>query len=156
MLDAVWKTDLGNDRAIILQGEYMWRDEDGQVTFTEDDEEALFNYDGDQDGWYLQGLYQFNRQWRTGLRYDRLSVDNDLVMVSNGITGETDDDIFEESGFESSNHDPNRWSAMVDWSPSEFSRLRLQYSRDESREDADDQLFLQYITTLGAHGAHRY
>lgn len=154
VLDAVWKTSLGGDRAIILQGEYLWRDEDGQVTFTEDDSEALFNYDGDQEGWYLQGIYQFNRQWRTGLRYDRLTADNELSMIDNG--GLDDDEVFEESGFASSSHDPNRWSAMVDWSPSEFSRLRLQYSRDESREEADDQVFLQYITTLGAHGAHQY
>jgi hypothetical protein len=45
---------------------------------------------------------------------------------------------------------------MVDWSPSEFSRLRLQYARDDSREDTDDQVYLQYIMTLGAHGAHQY
>lgn len=155
VLDAVWKTSLGGDRAIILQGEYLWRDEDGQVTVSETAGDAVIDYDGEQDGWYLQGIYQFNRQWRTGLRYDHLDADNTLSMISNA-TGEADDDIFEESGFECSSHDPNRWSAMVDWSPSEFSRLRLQYSRDESREDADDQLFLQYITTLGAHGAHRY
>jgi hypothetical protein len=45
---------------------------------------------------------------------------------------------------------------MVDWSPSEFSRLRLQYARDDSREDTDDQVYLQYIMTLGAHGVHRW
>jgi len=154
VLDAVWKTDLGSERALILQGEYLWRDEDGQVALYEDAGDALFNYDGDQDGWYLQGIFQFNRQWRTGLRYDRLSADNGLTMISN-TTGEGDDDIFEESGYQSG-HNPYRWAAMVDWSPSEFSRLRLQYARDNSREEADDQVFLQYIMTLGAHGAHQY
>lgn len=155
VLDAVWKTSLGGDKAFILQGEYLWRDENGQVSLSEGAGDALFNYDGDQDGWYLQGIYQYNRQWRTGLRYDQLTADNQLVMLSN-TTGEGDDDIFEESGYQSSDHDPHRWSAMVDWSPSEFSRLRLQYSSDDSREASDDQVFLQYITTLGAHGAHRY
>lgn len=154
VLDAVWKTELGNERALILQGEYLLRDEDGQVTLSEDAGDALFNYDGDQDGWYLQGIFQFNRQWRTGLRYDRLTADNNLQMIGNS-TGEDDDEIFEESGY-LSGHDPHRWSAMVDWSPSEFSRVRLQYSRDDSREESDDQFFLQYIMTLGAHGAHRY
>lgn len=153
VLNAVWKTDLGNERALIFQGEYFWRDEDGQVSLDAGD--ALFNYDGKQDGWYLQGIYQFNRQWRAGLRYDRLSADNDLTMISNA-TGEDDDEIFEESGYESSCHDPDRWSAMVDWSPSEFSRVRLQYALDDSREETDHQLFLQYILTLGAHGAHQY
>lgn len=156
VVDAVSKTDLGGDRALILQGEYLLRDEDGQVALSEGGGDALFNYDGEQDGWYLQGIFQFNRQWRAGLRYDRLSADNDLAMVSNKDTGETDEEIFEESGYQSSDHDPHRWAAMVDWSPSEFSRLRLQYARDDSGEETDDQLMLQYIMTLGAHGAHRY
>jgi hypothetical protein len=155
ILDAVWKTDLGGERALIFQGEYFWRDEDGQVALSEGAGDALFNYDGDQDGWYLQGVFQFNRQWRAGLRYDRLSADNDLTMLNN-TTGEANDDIFEESGYQSSSHDPHRWAAMVDWSPSEFSRLRLQYARDDSREDGDNQVFLQYIMSLGAHGAHQY
>ena len=155
ILDAVWKTSLGGERAFILQGEYLWRDENGLVTVSEDLGDAVIDYDGEQDGWYLQGIYQYNRQWRTGLRYDRLTADNTVSIISNA-TGETNADILEESGFESSNHDPNRWSAMVDWSPSEFSRVRLQYNRDKSREDTDDQVFLQYVTTLGAHGAHGY
>jgi len=46
---------------------------------------------------------------------------------------------------------------MVDWSPSEFSRVRLQVARDYSRQGPpDNQLFLQYIVSLGAHGAHTF
>jgi hypothetical protein len=46
---------------------------------------------------------------------------------------------------------------MVDWSPSEFSRIRLQLAQDKSRPDAtDNEVFLQYIVSLGAHGAHRF
>jgi hypothetical protein len=46
---------------------------------------------------------------------------------------------------------------MVDWSPSEFSRLRLQFARDRSQPGlADNQVFLQYIMSLGAHGAHKF
>jgi hypothetical protein len=46
---------------------------------------------------------------------------------------------------------------MVDWSPSEFSRVRLQYAQDKARSDAtDNQVFLQYIVSLGAHGAHKF
>ncbi|MGD8910265.1 MAG: hypothetical protein PVI92_13060 [Chromatiales bacterium] len=155
VLDAVWKTALRAERALILQAEYFLRDEDGQVALSEDAGDVLLNYDGEQDGWYLQGVFQFTRQWRAGLRYDRLTADNDLSMISN-TTGEADDDIFEESGYQSSDHDPHRWAAMVDWSPSEFSRLRLQYARDDSREESDNQALLQYIMTLGAHGAHQY
>ena len=46
---------------------------------------------------------------------------------------------------------------MVDWSPSEFSRLRLQYNQDKSQMGlTDNQVFLQYIFSLGTHGAHKY
>jgi len=46
---------------------------------------------------------------------------------------------------------------MFDYSPSEFSRLRLQFASDRSNPAATDrQLFLQYIMSLGAHGAHAF
>ena len=46
---------------------------------------------------------------------------------------------------------------MLDWNPSEFSRLRLQYAHDRARPgSADNQWFLQYQMSLGAHGAHGY
>ena len=46
---------------------------------------------------------------------------------------------------------------MLDYSPSEFSRVRLQYARDRARMGvADNQWFLQYQMSLGAHGAHGF
>jgi len=45
---------------------------------------------------------------------------------------------------------------MVEWLPSEFSRVRLQFNRDDSYENADDQIFLQYTYSLGSHGAHQF
>ena len=46
---------------------------------------------------------------------------------------------------------------MLDYSPSEFSRFRLQFARDRSRPDAiDNQVYLQYIMSLGTHGAHTF
>ena len=46
---------------------------------------------------------------------------------------------------------------MLDWSPTEFSRLRLQYASDKSRLGVtDNQWLLQYIYSLGAHGAHKF
>lgn len=160
VLDGVWKTDLGHGRQFIVQGEYLWRDESGDVLFSEGEEQALFGYRGDQTGWYLQGIFRFQPQWRVGLRYDRLTIDNDLRMINADLDGNfaslEDDEVFEESGYEAHGDDPYRWTAMLDWTPSEFSRARLQYARDYSREEVDDQLILQYIMTLGAHGAHRF
>ncbi len=46
---------------------------------------------------------------------------------------------------------------MVDWSPSEFSRLRAQYAWDgRAPSEHDQQLLLQYIYCIGAHGAHKF
>ena len=52
--------------------------------------------------------------------------------------------------------DPKRYTVMADYSRSEFSRLRLQFARDESTSDADNQLILQYVLSIGAHGAHQF
>jgi hypothetical protein len=54
-------------------------------------------------------------------------------------------------------HRPRKEALMLDFSASEFSRVRLQLAQDRSREGISDrQLFLQYQMSLGAHGAHRY
>ena len=98
----------------------------------------------DQDGWYLQGVYQFMPQWRVGARYDRLdpgSGDPSTDSIPLGVT----------------NFNPKRYSVMVDWTPSEFSRFRLQFAQNRPLADVtDNQWFVQYILSLGAHGAHKY
>ena len=58
---------------------------------------------------------------------------------------------------DSQGHDPKAYSVMLDWTNSEFSRVRLQYNREElAQGQDDDQIILQYIMSLGAHGAHKY
>jgi hypothetical protein len=93
-------------------------------------------------------------RWRIGTRYDWLSADNDLKILNPG--GLDPAEVLEESALNNDNHDPWRWSLMADWSPSEFSRLRLQYNRDRSRPVTDHQWTLQYIMSLGSHGAHEF
>jgi hypothetical protein len=54
-------------------------------------------------------------------------------------------------------YSPSRATAMIDWSPSEFSRLRLQFGRDKARGNAtDNQIYLQYVMSLGTHAAHAF
>jgi outer membrane receptor protein involved in Fe transport len=156
--DFVWKwAPDGNPRQrnLKLQSEFFYREEDGDVLFSEDGAEALLNYDGDQKGWYAQAVYQFMPRWRFGLRYDWLNADNDLSVIDPGGFADPDEAL-QESGLRDDG-DPERWSAMFDWSPSEFSRLRLQYNRDESRpQNTDNQWSLQYIMSIGSHGAHEF
>ena len=46
---------------------------------------------------------------------------------------------------------------MLDYTNSEFSRWRFQYNHNElSRTSNDNQFMIQYIMSIGAHGAHKY
>jgi hypothetical protein len=84
-----------------------------------------------QTGWYTQAVYQFMRGWRVGARTERVGAD--LLNPSD-----------------------RKNSLMLDWSPSEFSRVRLQYAHDTSLFGPGNQWFLQYMMSLGAHGAHSF
>jgi hypothetical protein len=147
---AKWSPD-GNPRArsAVIQGEYFRRRENGDVVSDPDGGADFSGYRGTQSGFYLQGVYKFIPMWRAGLRYDRLMADN---MLDNPAPGTSLELLADNSD------DPRRWSAMVDWSHSEFSRLRLQFNRDQSRPNGeiDNQVFVQYIFALGSHPAHQF
>ncbi len=152
-IDLVYKwAPNGNplQRNLVLQAEAMRRSESGTVVYDPDGSGDTSAYDGDQFGWYVQGVYQFMPRWRVGLRYDRLSADN---SVSNPVADTSLALLADDSST------PQRYSAMVDFSNSEFSRFRVQYNRDESRPDgadADNQILLQYIVSMGSHPAHQF
>ncbi len=140
VVDFVWKwAPNGNPYRtnLTFQAEYLWREEDGVYS------NVPAPYDAEQSGWYAQAVYQFMPRWRLGLRYDELDADDPGPAFSG-------------TGLNPGDHTPTRSSAMLDFSNSEFSRFRLQYNRDESRPETDDQWFLQYIMSLGAHGAHQF
>ncbi len=138
-----------------LQAEYFVRDEKGRSEFTETTSDfAEADYSGEQQGFYLQGVYQFRPAWRVGLRYDWLEADNNITNFVN--SGVDQDEYLEESGLGTEAKDPERYSMMIDYSPSHYSRLRLQYSELDNGHEQNDMLMLQYIMSLGAHGAHQY
>jgi hypothetical protein len=148
--DFVWKwAPNGNahERNFKLQGEYFWRRERGDLTYDRDGTLGLTqnaDYRSSQSGWYLQGVYQFMPYWRVGLRYDRLDPGHADYGANAAFLA-------------TPSFNPQRTSVMFDYTPSEFSRIRLQLAQDRTRPGVtDNELFLQYILTLGAHGAHRY
>jgi hypothetical protein len=143
MVEFVWKwAPNGNIRQsnFKLSAEYLWRNEDGIYDLP--DGQSL-SYDTDQQGWYLQAVYQPIPRWRVGLRWDQLSSQD---------TGSA----FDGTVLMPLTRDPRRYSIMADWSNSEFSRLRLQYSLDQAGFEDDQQWGLQYIFSIGAHGAHAF
>jgi hypothetical protein len=148
--DFVWKwAPNGNTRETYakLQGEYFWRREKGDLTYDSDGVLGLTqtgDYRSTQRGYYVQGVYQFMPLWRIGLRYDQLRPGGASYGVNDALIG--------NEGF-----NPSRGTVMVDWSPSEFSRFRLQYAQVKLVPGVtDNQFFVQYILTLGAHGAHKF
>ena len=82
-------------------------------------------------GWYAQAVFQPVQRWRFGARADALQLDTDA-------------------------NDPRRYTLMADWSNSEFSRLRLQFARSDDGSDTSNEWGLQYIVSIGAHGAHKF
>ena len=147
VVDGVWKwAPNGNAERmnLKLQGEYFRRRETGDLAYDTANQNLADNYRSAQSGWYLQSAFQFMPKWRVGARYDSLNSGT-VDYASNA------------SFLANSDYKPRRSSVMLDWSASEFARIRLQYARDQAREGVkDDQIFLQYQMSLGAHGAHSY
>jgi hypothetical protein len=147
LADFVWKyAPHGNAREtnVKLQGEYAWRRERGTLTVDPGGlAPSADAYSARASGGYVQAVWQFMPAWRVGARYDLLSPGR----ASYGANADLLDLDFTL----------RRTTAMLDWTPSEFSRLRLQFADSRTRPGVTDhELFLQYILTLGAHGAHRF
>ena len=137
--DGTWKWAPGGntkDGGITLRGEYFVEHRDGDW-FNPEDVLDTQPWDGTRRGAYLEGVWRINRQWETGYRYDRLWAGDE--------------------GPYASDFDPSRHSVMLAWLNSEFSLFRLQLSREDANDDdSDTAVTLQYQTSLGAHGAHKF
>jgi hypothetical protein len=153
-LDFVWKySPNGNfrERYLKVQSEYFRRKLNGQLTYdvgtpTVAGANITDGYTVTQSGWYLQSVYQFTPNWRSGVRYDRLDSGTAAVGASNA------GNVIANYAYS-----PSRLTWMADYNTSEFARIRLQLAHDNSRQGLpDNQIFVQYIMALGAHGAHQY
>jgi hypothetical protein len=154
VVDATLKWTAQGDprrRYLKLQGEYMSRTEDGDLSYSALGPTLDGSYRSRQSGWYVQGVYQFLPRWRFGARYDSLDSGTPrYALIQSGALGWDDVPLLAPAT-------PSRTTLMVDWNLSEFSRLRTQYAWDDaSPGPTDEQLFFQYIYALGAHGAHKF
>jgi outer membrane receptor protein involved in Fe transport len=165
-VDGVYKYtpggSVGGQGAIKLQGEYFYRKRDidrRDVYFACHpagidcaDPAAVWqigdvaneqSFSERQDGYYLQALYGLAPRWNTGLRVEQVGLTN--------RTGRGGGESWDDS---------RRYSAVLSFMPTEFSRLRLQYSRGdiavEGERESFNQLFLQFQMSLGVHGAHTF
>lgn len=94
--------------------------------------------DEKQAGLYTQLIYDIDSSWELGVRYD--AITKNVPTQPNDL---------------------NKYSAIVQYKPFEFSKLRLQYSHDNSKSFAgqrktEDMIALEFIIEAGAHGAHAF
>jgi hypothetical protein len=87
-------------------------------------------------GWYLLGQYQLGRRWSAAYRHDESGHANDGNLVDRGD------------------------SAILTFSPSEFSLIRAQLRRNRYEETSGPvtatELLIQLQFIIGAHGAHPF
>lgn len=129
--------------------EWLYRDMDGTQYVPDDvDPEAYGTaaMQKQQSGYYTQLVYAYDQNWRIGGRYGNI-YRNDVK--ANGNLVDLPDNF-------------DRYSAMIDFSPSEFSRFRLQYNHntalfnEEGERQNVDSIILQANIAIGAHGAHSF
>ncbi len=134
-----WKPS--KNQSLTLQSEYMYRNQKGELA--DNSAGSTSPLKRAQDGLYVQGMYQMER-WRIGARYDLL----DIFKKDYSLAGDQTD----------FGAKPWRASAALEFNPTEFSRIRLQYNYDKSAGDnrTNNELFLELIFGIGAHGAHAF
>jgi hypothetical protein len=103
----------------------------------------------DDAGLYSQLLWGFARPWVAGVRYDRAFGEAASFALPEG-SYDTRQDPLRDSR--------QRYSAVLSYYPSEFSKLRLQYDYDRAQFLAEGahSAFLQFEILFGAHGAHKF
>ncbi|MFT7005502.1 MAG: hypothetical protein ACJAWW_002877, partial [Sulfurimonas sp.] len=136
-VDLTLREQLGSYSSLVWQSEYLKRNKDvidGTETVTDK-----------QAGLYTQVVYQYNNNYSFGLMYDLIT--------------ENDTDLSDYDGIDTDNL--QRYTAMLEYKPFPFSRLRLEYSFDQTkiiddkRQDVNT-VMLTFNLAAGAHGAHSY
>jgi len=138
LIDVVWKwAPDGNSKArqLRISGEFA-----RVGGFGEGDPSA-----GRHQAGYLSVIYRFMPQWEAGLRFDRLRAR-----------------ALHEDAYEAARLDER--SLSIAWKPSHMRAVRLQYTAQRDRGGLaeattiapDRALHLQFVQSLGAHGAHHY
>lgn len=128
-------------RSLTVQSEYLYRTQKGDLEDTvAATSESLKRV---QDGAYIQAVYGWDR-WRLGARYDILDLFKDEYRFAG-----------EEQDFDGK---PRRVTGMLEFHPTEFSRIKLQYNHDRSARDevTNHEWWLQFIMGIGAHAAHPF
>lgn len=127
-------------RHLSWQSEYLFRNTEGNKYTAS----ATQPYSRNQSGLYSQLIWRFDRNWKTGIRYDLLNRN----------------DISENNRLLDNPANLTRFSAMLDFVPTEFSRIRLQFNHNragylDTNQQIVNEISLNLNMLTGAHGAHQ-
>ncbi|GGP46741.1 hypothetical protein [Shewanella saliphila] len=131
---------------LTLSGEYfrvtdIFGEEPGHVEDIDDMDDHEISDDDYHEGWYLSSVYQFSPSWSAGVRYGEID------------TYEIHEDHLDPQKLEET-------EVSLAWHSSHFSTVRLQFTHQKGTNfdgvEDDNIVTLQYVMSLGAHGAHQF
>ncbi len=140
--DLTIKYPIDSYSTISWQSEYLYRDLSGdRYGLLEDESVKISKMDKEQSGLYSELSYK-NRDFRVSARYDLVNknVANSIKTTKN-LDG---------------------YSLAFDYLPSEFSRVRFEYSEDSSKfsevgaNETLKEFMVVFNFTIGAHKAHSF
>ena len=140
--DLTLKWLMDSYRYLSWESEYIYRNVTGNEYYSDGTFGALVQ---NQSGLYSQLVFRFASEWKIGIRYDLLQLNKAAV---NSIKKNLPENL-------------PRYSLMLEFSPSEFSRFRLQYNHDRtgytgSLLNVNNQVLVDANFNIGSHGAHNF
>ena len=132
-IDLTLRSQLGSYSALTWQSEYLQRDKENGISTDK------------QAGFYSELIYQYNKNYSTGVRYDKIIKNDTDLSAYKGV----DTDNLE------------RYTTMVEYKPFAMSRLRLSYTHDKTKvingeRKNTNEVMMSLNIAAGAHGAHDY
>jgi hypothetical protein len=143
--ELTYKYLISSYRSVTWQSEYLGIVASGDLAQASDGQ--VHSAKKRQGGLYSQLLWRFDQpgRWRVGARFDLVdqnsfSVDGQRQALDNML---------------------QRYTGMLEYSATEFSRFRLQYAYDRSRFSEGErkdvhEILLQMNIAVGPHGAHAF
>ncbi|MFN3947213.1 MAG: hypothetical protein ACK4LA_03905 [Aquificaceae bacterium] len=139
--DLTARYSLDATKYIAFQGEYIYRDQKGTKYELENNVLDTEDIRKKQGGFYTQLVARLDQRWRAGIQYNLINK-NDI----------TDKNLPKNLP---------AYYAMVEYNPTEFSRIRLQAGQnrayyEKGKRKTINEVILQFTFAIGAHGAHPF
>jgi hypothetical protein len=143
--ELTYKYLISSYRSVTWQSEYLGTVSSGDLALASDG--LIHPTKKRQGGFYSQLVWRFDQSghWRVGTRWD--------LLTQNSVTVDGEQ--------QSPDNLLSRYTGMLEFSPTEFSRFRLQYAYDRSRffegeRKGVHEVLLEMNIAVGPHGAHAF